>query len=206
MQVKPPLTVPDPQLAAPGAGLPPVELFVARRLFRLRCRLTSRAGAETLIRDEQRKISAIAAAVDPVAAEQRVLIPRPRGLEDSSRHWSVLMTLEHLRMVNEAVAGAVRDLRAGRVPATTASTAAVKPSAEVGRSVIPAFRASCEAMLAAGAGARSLVTPLRYGHPWFGPLSAAEWIFLGGFHLGLHRRQLVMIGRVLRRDAASRSP
>ncbi len=206
MQVKAIPTVPTPPLAAPGAGLPPLELFIARRLFRLRCRLTSRAGAEELIRDERQKISALVDTIEPAAAERRVLIARPRGLEDSSRHWSVLMTLDHLRIVNEAVAGAVRELRAGRMPATAASTAAVKPSAEVGRSVIPAFHASCEAMLAAGAGALSLATPLRYAHPWFGPLNAAEWIFLGGFHLGLHRRQIVMIGRELRRNAARSSP
>jgi hypothetical protein len=203
--VKSTLSIPTPQLAAPGAGLPPLELFIARRLFWLRCRLTSRAGAEELIRDEQQEISALVATLDPAAAERRVLIARPRGLEDSSRHWSVLMTLDHLRIVNEAVAWAVRELRAGRVPAKIASTAAVKPSADVGRSVIPAFHASCEAMLAAGAGALSLATPQRYAHPWFGPLNAAEWIFLGGFHLGLHRRQLVMILRELRRDAARSS-
>jgi hypothetical protein len=31
-----------------------------------------------------------------------VLIARPRGLEDSSRYWSVWMTLDHLRIVHLA--------------------------------------------------------------------------------------------------------
>ena len=32
---------------------------------------------------------------------------------------------------------------------------------------------------------------------WFGPLNAADWFFLAGFHLNLHRRQIERIQAAL---------
>ncbi len=202
MQVNdaPPQSV--PALAAPGAGLPPIELFFARLIFRGRSALTSREGAEALIAAERQRIEMELGLCTQEDVARRVLIARPTGLEDSSRHWSVLMVLDHLRIVNSAIAGTIDALLAGRLPPGTASTAAVKPSPEVGPEVIDEFRRECDRLSAAGAGAATLVTSVRYAHPWFGPLTAAEWKFLGGFHLGLHRRQIGMILTELRRSRA----
>lgn len=182
-----------PRLDPPGAGLPRPELVVARFLFAVNFRLTSRAAAEARIVTERTRIAAILHGRDPAQLRQRVLIKRPRGLEDSSRHWSVYMTLEHLRIVNTGVASTIRELLAGRMPPGVVSTAAVKPSPDVDEHVVPAFEASCESLLRAGHGARTLTTKVRHPHPWFGPLDAARWKFLGGFHLGLHRRQIELI-------------
>ncbi len=188
---------PEPPLAPPGAGLPKLELFIARRLFAARCRLTSRAAALELIASERAALDALARSCDPPAAAKRVLIPRPRGLEDSSRYWSVYMTLEHLRIVNDGVAATIRELVAGRAPPGVASTASVKPSPTVTNTVLMAFDQSCANLLAAGSDAASLRTPVRYTHPWFGPLDAAKWLVLGGMHLGLHRRQIHAIRSTL---------
>ena len=187
----------QPLLAPPGAGLPAPELFVARLLFTMRYRITSRAGAEARIVAERVRIMALVHGCSPRQAAQRVLIPRPRGLEDSSRHWSVFMTLEHLRIVNTGVAATIHQLLAGRVPPGVVSTAAVKPSAGVDERVVPAFLDSCDDLLQAGKDAPTLVTKARHPHPWFGPLDAAQWQFLGGFHLGLHRGQIELIRKAL---------
>ncbi|MES1194471.1 MAG: hypothetical protein ABUL65_01165, partial [Opitutus sp.] len=153
------------RLAPPGAGLPPPELFVARLIFAVGRRVTSRAGAEARIVAERARIDALVRDCAPSQARQRVLIPRPRGLEDSSRHWSVFMTLDHLRIFNEGIAATIRELLAGRVPPGAASTAAVKPSAAVGPAVLPAFERSCAAIVQAGRTAPSLRTAARYSHP-----------------------------------------
>ncbi|MCX6950855.1 MAG: DinB family protein [Verrucomicrobia bacterium] len=184
---------PAPVLAPPGAGLPAYELFIARRLFAARCLVTSRTAAVALIATERAAIDALVRPCDPALAAPRVLIPRPRGLEDSSRHWSVWMTLEHLRLVNEGVAATIRELVTGRVPPGVASPANVKPTPSVDARVLAAFDASCETLARAGREAASLRTPVRYVHPWFGPLDAARWQVLGGMHLGLHRRQIETI-------------
>ena len=130
---------------------------------------------------------------DPARGRQRVLIPRPRGLEDSSRHWSLFMTLEHLCIVNRAIAQTINELVAGRQPPGTASTATVKPSPMAGESTIADFERACDELAQAGAQAATLRTRLRYAHPWFGPLDAAEWKVMGGSHMRLHRPQLALI-------------
>ena len=183
----------EPQLAPPGAGLPGFELFVARLLFSLRCAVTTRKAALAKIVAERHALNAVVQSCDPAVAAERVLIPRPRGLEDSSRHWSVWMTLEHLRLVNEGIAATICALASGRVPPEVVSTADVKPGPAVDGSILKAFDRSCDLLIRAGRDAASLATPERRSHPWFGPLNAAQWQVLGGMHLGMHRRQIKVI-------------
>jgi uncharacterized damage-inducible protein DinB len=184
----------EPQLAAPGAGLPAVELFIGRILFALRRAFTSRAQAVAHFERERAAIGALVSGCDGEAGARRVLIPRGRGMEDSSRFWSVWMTLDHLRIVNGEFARVIRALTNGVVPDGAASTATVKPSPDADASVMSAYEEACDAFLASAAQARDLRTPLRYAHPWFGPLDAAGWHALGGGHMGIHR---VQIGRIL---------
>src|SRR5690348_12968982 len=131
------------RLAPPGAGLPPAELFVARLLFSFRARLSTRRSVERAIRTESPPTDPPPPDGAPEFLAQRVLIKRPRGLEDSSRYWSVLMTLDHLRIVNFGVATTIRELLAGRRPRQTVSTAALKPSPDVDANVHAHFAASC---------------------------------------------------------------
>jgi hypothetical protein len=185
------------ELAPPGAGLPPTELFFARLIFHGRRRFTSRTKVAEKLDAEQRLINELVRALPAEQAGRRVLIERLRGLEDSSRAWSVWMTLEHLRIVNEAVARTISELLAGRRPPGRADTAAVKPSANVDETVITAFNNSCDALRRATA-SPSLDSAVRFEHPSFGPLDASGWNFLSAFHVGLHRRQIEAICREMK--------
>lgn len=182
-----------PRLAPPGAGLPAPELFVARALFALRRLCGSRPGHDARFRAERERVGLLVNSLAPEAGARRVLIPRLRGLEDSSRHWSVWMTLEHLRIVHTGLQRIIAQLLADRVPPGAASTAAVKPGAGIGAEVRPAYESSCDALLATVSKAADLRTRQRYAHPWFGPLDAAGWHALAGVHLGIHRRQIERI-------------
>jgi hypothetical protein len=183
----------SPTLAAPGAGLPGLELQIARILFTLRAWTHDRPRIDALFRCERTLVAELVNRCPAGRLGERVLIPRPRGLEDSSRHWSVLMTLEHLRLVNLACASIIRELSEGRVPVGKASTADVKPSPDVTESVLATYEASCDEVLAAVASARDLDNAARFPHPWFGPMSARRWHVLAAVHLVLHRRQLEAI-------------
>ncbi len=183
-------SAPHPRLAPPGAGLPRPELLGARLVFGLQRAFSTRERAEAALRRERDAILLRVRACGPAQAARPVLIPRLRGLEDSSRNWSVYMTLDHLRIVNSAVATTIRQLLEGQSPAGQASTAAVKPAPDVDSSVVGAFVDSCEAVIAVGQSAPSLRTAARYTHPWFGPLDAEAWHFMAGFHLRLHRAQI----------------
>ena len=183
----------EPKLAAPGAGLPAIEHFIARVLFRLRRMTGNRETFTAKFQQERAAIRALVDSCDVARRGQRVLIDRQRGMEDSSRHWSVWMTLDHLRITNEAFARIITDLTQGRIPAGRASTADVKPSATVTAVVEAAYEQSCDAVLAALAGTGNLKTALRFSHPWFGPLDAFGWHALAGAHMGIHRGQIASI-------------
>jgi hypothetical protein len=184
---------PMPRLAPPGAGLPAPERLIARILFGLRRRTSDRTGSDSRFREQREAVRRLVAGLDDVSAARRILIARPRGLEDSSRYWSVWMTLDHLRIVHHEIARIIGELGKGTVPAGQASTAAVKPAAEVGREVVGAYEQSCDALLAAAAAVPELRTAVRFPHPWFGPLDAAGWHQLAAGHMGIHRVQIERI-------------
>ncbi len=186
------VTTPDaePGLAPPGAGLPPPELFIARILFAWRRLTATRESSNAGFQRERAAIRELVERCDAESGARRILIERPRGLEDSSRHWSVWMTLDHLRIMNHGMARVIQSLADGIVPPGTASTAAVKPSPLADASVDAAYEQSCDALLTTVAGIDDLNTPLRYIHPWFGPINAAAWHAMAGLHMGLHREQL----------------
>lgn len=183
----------EPTLAPPGAGLPPLELLIGRALFRWR-RL--RGDRDFFTADFQRQRSAIAALLascDPETGARRVLIRRPPGLEDSSRYWSIWMTLDHLRIIHKGFVGVIEALLKGVVPPGRASTAAVKPSPEATAAVRAEYEKSCDDLLAIIAAAPDLNTRVCYEHPWFGPLNAAGWHALAGNHMSIHRVQIEKI-------------
>ncbi len=183
----------EPNLDAPGAGLPAIELFIGRILFGVRRRIGNRETFNAKFTAEREAIRALTDSCDPARRGERVLIPRRRGMEDSSRHWSVWMTLDHLRITNEAFARIITDLSQGRVPQGSASTATVKPSEFATASVVAEYERSCDAVLAAVANAREMKTAVRFSHPWFGPLDASGWHALAGGHMAIHRGQIESI-------------
>lgn len=192
---------PTPLLAAPGAGLPKLELMIARWIFARHRKRHSREAIRRQFEEERGRIMDMAASCDPHVASTPVMIKRLRGLEDSSRNWSVYMTLEHLRIVNNAAEHVIRSLSMGVVPEGKASTAAVKPASGIGPEVLPAFHECCDAFLKTVAGVADLRTPSTYAHPWFGPLDAAGWHSMIAFHMRLHRVQVEEILRVQGRSA-----
>jgi hypothetical protein len=183
----------EPKLAPPGAGLPWVELQVARAGFAWLSRMSSREKAAAAIAREGAKIAALARACDARSGAERVLIRRLPGLEDSSRFWSVFMAVEHVRVVNLMVAQTIELLGRGEVPAQAASTAAVKPDPGADAAAIEGLLFACRLIERRVRQVPALRTKARYRHPWFGLLDAGQWHFMAGFHMGLHREQIKRI-------------
>lgn len=187
---------PAPTLQPPGAGLPWGELLLARYvLLPLACRKLDWARSGRLFQKEGQKVLALLDALPAERRTERVLIPRLRGMEDSSRNWSAAMAVEHLNIVGRRFLGVIASLRAGNVPPGTASTADVKPR---GEETAAETRAKFVTLLADSAAADGLPPMLpgagpRYLHPWFGPMEAHRWHALNGLHQGIHRQQLEAI-------------
>jgi len=183
----------EPRLAPPGAGLPGFELLAGRWLFALRRATGSRASFNARFQGERETIRVLVRPLDPESAAQRVLIERPRGMEDSSRFWSVWMTLDHLRIVHQSMIRVIGALSKGVELEGRASTANVKPGPQVTAAVVAGYEKSCDDLLAAVEVVENLNTPQRYAHPWFGPLNAAGWHALAAEHHGIHRVQIQRI-------------
>jgi hypothetical protein len=192
----------EPKLAPPGAGLPKPELYLARILFAWQRWTGNRDAFTRQFQKEREAIRNLTRACDAEAGARRVLISRPPGLEDSSRYWSVWMTLDHLRVMHHSINQVIEALARGIVLDRKASTAAVKPSPLATNAVVPEFEKSCDTLLATVAAADNLKTVKRFAHPWFGPLDAAAWHALAAMHIGLHR---VQIERILKGLPAVRS-
>ena len=183
----------EPKLAPPGAGLPKVELFIARLLFARGRRKGNRAAFDARFQQERGLVRSLVRDCDDAAASRRVLIRRIPGLEDSSRYWSVWMTLEHLRVIHGVMTRTIEALGRGVEPAGKIDTASVKPSAAVTGAVVDEYEKSCDTLLATAAAIPDLRTTVKFAHPWFGPLDAAGWHALASIHLGLHRQQIERI-------------
>jgi hypothetical protein len=188
------------KLAAPGVGLPWIELIAARMMFGRFRRKHTREEITALFIGERDRVLKLAASKAPTETARPVLIKCLRGMEDSSRNWSVYMTLEHLRIVNAAVVDVIRALAADHVPPGSASTAAVKPAPGINEQVFPGFTAGCESFLQTVSAVADLRTHKCYAHPWFGPLDAAGWHAMAAFHMRLHRQQIESIIASLRSE------
>lgn len=186
-----------PQLEKPGAGLPFLEGLLVRwyvgpfqsrskdrdqniRLFgMLGARLLKEAGA---CGDR----------------DQKVLVPRMRGIEDSSRFWCANEVLEHLMITGAGMRRVIGELAAGRTLDYVVDIANFKPQGKyAGGDARPDFKAflqETEAQLRA--------LPIKdegptHRHPWLGPFNALQWTWLLAGHNGLHLRQLEAIRKGL---------
>jgi hypothetical protein len=193
----------EPKLAPPGAGLPKAELFVARALFVFTRMRGNRDTFNAHFQREREAVAALVRSCDAESAARRVLIDRLPGMEDSSRNWSVWMTLDHLRIIHKGVNRTIGALAKGIVPPGEASTAAVKPSPDVTAAVVDHYERSCDDLMATVAAIPNLRTDARFAHPWFGPLDAAGWHAMAGTHLALHRKQIERILDGLTKSYAS---
>ena len=183
----------EPKLAPPGAGLPKIELMVARALFAWRQMRGNRDFFTANFKREREAVRALVRDCDAESGARRVLIDRVPGLEDSSRYWSVWMTLEHLRIIHTGITRTIGALAKGVVPPGKASTAAVKPKPDISEAVVGEYEKSCDKLLETVAAISNLKTTARFAHPWFGPLDAAGWHAMAGTHLAIHREQIKRI-------------
>jgi hypothetical protein len=181
------------KLQPPGAGIPWLERALSRIGIWLLCqRLTREAASRWLVEEGQRMLI-LARALPPEQAARQVLIPRVWGIEDSSRNWSVLMTLDHLVIVNTEIASIIERLAAGETWEQRLSTADVKPRPDQDGGAVERFEECLDEYPRRVAALAGLRTRAKHRHPWFGPLNAHEWHCLAAGHQRIHRRQVECI-------------
>lgn len=185
-----------PKLDKPGAGLPEPERIIAKYvLFPVQCALLNPNKAVRLLLLQARQALTMAESVDSEKRDMPVLIPRLRGLEDSSRYWSVAMTLQHMLITGEAMASMIESLCHTGASNQIVRIEDVKPdSGQNYSSVVSAYTAFLETypqrIEALGDLER---VACRHSHPWFGGLTPYQWLCLNAFHTRIHTSQLRQI-------------
>lgn len=181
------------QLASPGAGLPPIELWVSRTVFGILRNTLSRHRAESWLRSETGKVLAIAGRLPAGLLQQQVLVPRPMGIEDSSRDWSPAMILQHLVIVDNGIGELITALAENQPFGREVRIAEVKPSPGAGREQLDILDTALHTYIGRVAAVDNLHTSARHAHPWFGPLDGHGWHVLAALHTMIHRRQLCAV-------------
>ncbi len=194
------------KLETPGAGLPILESTVLKFGFRALTKFKSRDYFACLFQDEADKIMQLVKSVEAKQGKQMTLIKRVRGMEDSSRNWSVYMTLQHLNMVNHGLSEVVKKLCSDSVAGGEEKSLSeikiedVKPDPEVGGEVISAFDKINQITMKKVSRIEQLNSSEKHKHPWFGMLDGFQWFALLGIHMGVHRKQIERIITNLKND------
>ncbi|HTL12543.1 MAG TPA: DinB family protein, partial [Bdellovibrionota bacterium] len=134
--------------------------------------------------------------ISEVPAELRntkILVEPIRGLEDSSRYWSLNGVLEHVLIVSQGLETIILMLAAGKRPPIEVDIAKVKPKHRAGdlleefQAYAPKLYDRLDAALAQPG--MDLDSRLTHRHPWFGDLTARQWYWLISSHVGVHYAQ-----------------
>lgn len=188
------------ELDAPGAGLPGFETFYLNVFLKIASAIRSDASITANFQASSQKILQIVDGNDVGLLSQEILIPRIQGIEDSSRHWSVLMVIEHLAKVNREIMDTIRSLRSGNVPFDEARIADYKPDRDTDLGAVDRFRDVNQRYWSFATSHQPLRSQLTSKHPWFGHLDGHSWHCLAAEHQKIHLRQiykmLAMIGVV----------
>lgn len=187
------ISMSEPQLQAPGAGIPTFERLWSGLMIRARSRVTSRDQSMELFQKERATLLQLAESCSPADGAKPVLIKRIRGIEDSSRFWSMFMTLHHLQLVNQGIGGIIQSLCNGVAVGDETLIADVKPTPAADVSMIELFDQGCANYSHTLSECANLRTKIKHRHPWFGMFDAKDWHTLAAMHMLVHRWQIELI-------------
>ncbi len=191
-----------PKLEPPGAGIPAFQKFALRYIALPFSKVT--VSWNKAIDIFEKESSLVQKIIDQIPIESRfeqVLVPSMVGLEDSSRYWSLAMTLEHITIVTSGIIEIMEKLSSKEDIDIVINTADVKPNANVNKDIIEEYKNLC------GSFREQLESRVKnkhikqyHKHPWFGPLNPHSWAILSAMHHGIHRKQIVQIHKLLVKD------
>lgn len=187
-----------PNLQPPGAGIPWMENLILRYVyFPMKLKQSSWGDNLDRMQRETKNIINICDGMSEKNFQTRVLVDRLRGMEDSSRFWSVALTIEHLLITIKGMTHIASELAQGRQLSVSADTASVKPKQE---NVTNRLAMVADLKLATDASIAELKvfqenhsTQYTVKHPWFGQITSEGWVWVLAQHQALHRKQIQLI-------------
>lgn len=193
-------TFPKPKLQEPGAGLPWLEGKLLRFFMPKVAKKSTWEECQEKFLYQTKKIEEIIRSLTPERLNTPILIPRLKGLEDSSRFWSIAMTVDHLRITAPGMTHVILGLCQGTKPDREIRVKDVKPPEKTSTpqpladQFVMEMLSLNEKLLNPSINRESSTTGK---HPWFGEITAKQWNWVIGAHQSLHRQQMMEILRRL---------
>jgi len=193
----------EPKLQPPGAGLPWPQRVLLR--YVVGPLVSKRVPLKKSRADYEKITQRLIEAIDRIPSELRQikkLVPKQRGLEDSSRFWSLDGVIEHLLIVSQSIERGILELSEGKKPSVKADIAAVKPT-HLRSDPFSEFKSYAPELLRRIDTKLSLdqmekFSHITLNHPWFGELNARQWYWLLSVHQGIHYQQAIEIIKQLK--------
>lgn len=184
---------PPIKLQKPGAGLPFLEALIVKYFFGQY--VANKKTADDNFKTLEIFTQKILKTIEGLSAEQLehpVLVPKLQGLEDSSRYWSIHMTLEHLLIVGKNMKHILIELSHERIPPIQVDIAKVKPLGSTSsQEIVKEFKLFFENVnedIKKNMG--NYHAKAKLYHPWLGDISVKKWHWLLGTHQGIHYNQI----------------
>ncbi|MBK1644792.1 hypothetical protein CKO25_09045 [Thiocapsa imhoffii] len=188
---------PGDQLLAKGSAIPWYERRAADLGLRLYASFASPAAILRDFRRDALQARTLAHGLSEEQGRRQIQIPRLPGIEPSSRHWSVYMTIDHLVMVNTAIMALIHAICSDHNHGAEIGIEDVVPHIEAGPDRIRALEIAVDRYSDLVERLGTLRSRERHPHPWFGDLSARQWHALAAIHNRTHRAQIEQIIRRL---------
>ena len=181
-------------LAPPGMGIPWYQMLFLR--YYIKPFIAAKANPEksaSYFNHISQKIFSEIKDLSDSQLETRVLVPKLRGLEDSSRFWSIAMTLDHIVIVGSKILEVIDSLESGKIPSEVANTAEVKPDSKCDPKKSVAAFSKFVLVDFVKFGPPTSTANLKYKHPWFDEMNSKQWYWLLGVHSKIHLNQIKLI-------------
>ena len=188
----------DVKLQPPGAGLPFFDWLVAKYyIFPFHICGFSKQEALKRTLDAGYDCIDIVEGLGEENASKQVLINPLKGIEDSSRNWSAAMTLEHLIIVHKGMLLVMQTLTQHKTLDRFVGTADVKPEGKLSpkeavqqyKQILDDYTDQLNAL------SDMKNKEFKHKHPWFGRITAYQWMCINAQHTRIHRHQLKEISK-----------
>jgi len=182
-----------PRLEKPGAGLPWAQAVLLR--FYVGPFVAKKArweDSEKIFNLMNQKIIEKISDLNEEQLSRQVLVQPLPGIEDSSRYWSVAMTMKHIMIVADGMSHILKSITHEKELPVVVDVARVKPPEELSALQVrdEFIRFSKEYLPKLNLEIGNREARQTHVHPWFGKFTARQWLWLLSGHSGIHYRQI----------------
>jgi hypothetical protein len=178
-------------------GVPRFERFWLGHSLKFASSFATPGRAIRSIESVGRKLISVAEHAGAEDAFHPTSVPRLIGIDSRSTAWSVVMVIEHLASFNADVLKIIRSLQQELPPRGAIQMADYDPDRNGTWESVDDFRQSVNELSWLISGDAPLTSNAMFLHPWYGSLTAHQWLCCVALHQYAHLRHVRKIVAVL---------